>query len=139
MAADTWLAHIRREECEELLASSTFGRVGVIVDGHPEIFPVVHVYDRDRGCVAFPTNPGTKLYGALDWPFVGYEVDGVDADGASGWSVLVVGRAEEVSDPGEIAKLAAQRNTLWRSGGQLHWLRIVPSKVTGRRIGATTA
>jgi uncharacterized protein len=139
MASHTFLLHLRQEECEELLATSTLGRLAVVVDGHPEIFPVIHVFDPDRGCVAFPTNAGTKLHSALDWPFVAYEIDGVDPGDESGWSVLVVGRPEEVTDPEEMARLAAQRVAPWRGEGQVHWLRIVPSKVTGRRISAATS
>jgi nitroimidazol reductase NimA-like FMN-containing flavoprotein (pyridoxamine 5'-phosphate oxidase superfamily) len=122
------------EECADLLAASTLGRLGVIVDGRPEIFPVNHVYDRETGTVAFPTNTGTKLHGAVGWPFVAYEVDGVEADDAGGWSVALVGRAEEITDADDIARLAGQRRVLWRSGESARWVRIVPDKVTGRRI-----
>lgn len=138
MTARTWLIDISPEQCAELLASSTLGRLGVVVDGRPEIFPVNHVYDRERGCVAFPTNTRTKLHGALDWPFVAYEIDGVEPEGEGAWSVLVVGRAEEITNLDEIARLAAQRHVMWRSGGQALWLRVVPDQVTGRRISATT-
>lgn len=136
MEARTWLIDIAEAECAQLLSSTTLGRFAVVVDGRPEIFPVNHVYDRDSGCVAFPTNARTKLHGALAWPWVAYEVDGVTPDGASGWSVLVVGRAEEVTDPDDIDRLAQQRQALWRSSSTTHWLRIVASKVTGRRITA---
>jgi hypothetical protein len=47
-----------------------------IVNGRPQIFPVNHVYDRPSGCVVFPTRAGIKLHGALDWPWVAFEVDG---------------------------------------------------------------
>jgi hypothetical protein len=83
-----------------------------MVDGHPEVFPVNHVYDRERGCFAFPTNSGTEVHAALGWPWVAFEVDGIDPDGSGGWNVP------------------------WRAGSRVRWLRIVPSKVTGRRICA---
>ena len=137
MTARTWLLDIPEEECHELLESSVLGRVGVIVAGRPEIFPVSHVYDRHSGSVVFPTNPRTKLHAALDWPWIAFEVDGFDADGAGGWSVLVVGHAEEVTDPDDIARVVAHRRVLWRAGDQVRWLRIVPSKITGRRISST--
>lgn len=139
MAVQTWLVDISDEECAELLAVTPLGRVGVVVNGRPEIFPVSHVYDRDTGTVAFPTNDRTKLRAALDWPYVAYEVDGVDPDGDGGWSVTVVGRAEEVTDPDSIARLSGQRQVLWRSGEAAQWVRIVPEKVTGRRISAVVS
>lgn len=137
MTARTWLMDITPEQCEELLATATLGRLGVIVDGRPEIFPVNHVFDPVSRCVAFPTNARTKLHAALSWPWIAYEVDGVEPDDAGGWSVLVVGRAEEMTDPADIARAEGLRHVLWRSGHPMHWIRIVPSKITGRRISAT--
>jgi len=93
--SDAWLLYLGPDECEELLADSWFGRLGVIVDGRPEIFPVNHMWDEQTRSVAFPTHDGTKLAASLAWPWVSYEIDGVDADELTGWSVLVVGRTIE--------------------------------------------
>jgi uncharacterized protein len=134
----TYVVDMHPNDCAQLLASSSLGRLGVIVAGRPEIFPVNHVYDHDKGCVAFPTNDGTKLRAALDWPWVAYEVDGVAADGEAGWSVLVVGRAEEITDEAEIARLEGRRRVTWRAGAGVTWLRIVPAKMSGRRICASS-
>lgn len=136
MSVQTWLIDISPEECADLLAASKLGRLGVIIDGRPEIFPVNHVYDRESDCVVFPTRAGTKLHGALDWPWVAYEVDGIEPDDAGGWSVAVVGAAKEITDPDKVARLVRERNVLWAAGDGAHWIRIVPSKVTGRRISA---
>jgi nitroimidazol reductase NimA-like FMN-containing flavoprotein (pyridoxamine 5'-phosphate oxidase superfamily) len=125
---------IPRAECEELLASATLGRLGVIVDGRPEIFPVHHAYDAASCSVVFETTARTKLHAALNWPWVAFEVDDVAPEGVGGWSVLVVGRAEEISNPGEIERIAALHPGLWSAGDQARWLRIVPTKVTGRRV-----
>jgi nitroimidazol reductase NimA-like FMN-containing flavoprotein (pyridoxamine 5'-phosphate oxidase superfamily) len=129
----TWLVDIPPSECDELLASSTLGRLAVVVDGRPEIFPVNHVYDE------FPSNAHTKLHAALNWPYVAFEIDGMEADRPTGWSVLVVGRAEEVKDEHAIGRWCARRDIVWRCGQQTHWLRIVPEKVTGRRISGPSS
>jgi nitroimidazol reductase NimA-like FMN-containing flavoprotein (pyridoxamine 5'-phosphate oxidase superfamily) len=129
---DTWMVELAREECEQLLRSSVVGRLGVVSDGRPLVFPVCHVYDGHA--VAFPTNVGTKLRAALGWPFVAFEVDGVADGGASGWSVMVLGRAEQVDDPAEHVRLAALRSAPWRTADDHPWIRIVPIEVTGRRI-----
>jgi uncharacterized protein len=136
MAGGTALIDVHPEECADLLASATLGRLAVIVDGHPEIYPVNHVYDRWSGCVAFPSNAGTKLHAALSSSSVAFEADGVADDGSRGWSVLVVGHAEEITDAEAIARLSADRDRLWRTGEAARWICIVPSKVTGRRICA---
>jgi nitroimidazol reductase NimA-like FMN-containing flavoprotein (pyridoxamine 5'-phosphate oxidase superfamily) len=134
MTLTTWLVDLPRHECDRLLSESVLGRVAVVVDGCPEVFPVNHVVDEADGSIVFPTNPGTKLHGALHWPFVAFEVDGMDVLEGIGWSVLVVGHAEEITDADVIARLAPRRTTVWRAGPQRHWVRIVPSSVTGRRI-----
>jgi len=137
MSMRSSLIELDPDDCADLLASSTIGRLGVVVDGRPEIFPVNHVYDREQGCVAFPTLPGTKLYVALNSSWVAFEVDSVDPDGEGGWSVLVVGKAHVITESDEVAHLAGERHVRWGIGDSLTWLRIVPYKVTGRRIDAT--
>ncbi len=133
------MLHLPREECEELLRGSTVGRLGVVVDGKPEIFPVCHIFQ--DGCVLFPTNMGTKMHAALSWPYVCFEADAIEADevaveGMRGWSVMVTGRAEEVTETAEIDRAAALRTVPWRTSSSLRWVRIVPSTITGRRIDA---
>ena len=132
----TWLEELGFEECVVLLAGSAVGRLGVVVDGTPEIFPVNHTVDTVTGCIVFPTNNRTKLQAALHWPKVSFEVDGLEADGRSGWSVMVVGHAEMVEDLGEQVRAAANRFVLWGTGPSTVWVRIVPERITGRRISA---
>ncbi len=133
----TYLVDLHPQDCAALLASSSVGRVGVVVEGRPEIFPVGHVYDDVTGCVLFPTNDGTKLHSALDWPYVAFEVDGIDPDGDTAWSVLMVGRAEVLDDEEAIARASKARHMSWRGGDRVTWLKVVPSKLTGRRICAS--
>jgi len=134
--SDAWLLYLSEDECEALLAESWFGRLGVIVDGRPEIFPVNHVWDAATRTVAFPSAHGTKLDAALEWPWVSFEIDGVDEEAMTGWSVLVVGRAERITSTQERERLAAERRGLWRAGAHDGWVRVVPSRVTGRQLGA---
>jgi nitroimidazol reductase NimA-like FMN-containing flavoprotein (pyridoxamine 5'-phosphate oxidase superfamily) len=134
--ATTYLFDIHEDDCTDLLGSTPVGRLGVIVDGHPEIFAINHVYDRETGCVLFPSNVGTKLHAALE-AAVAFEVDGVSPGGDRGWSVLVVGHAEQVTDPTTVAWATQQRAVHWRSERDVVWVRIVPEKVTGRRICAS--
>ena len=42
----TWLEHMSPAECWRLLASTPVGRIGVLNDSAPEIYPVNHVVDR---------------------------------------------------------------------------------------------
>ena len=67
-----------------------------------------------------------------------FEVDAIDPANATGWSVLVKGRAEEVRDPQELGRLADIQLRYWALGLKQHWVRIVADQVTGRRLWAPT-
>lgn len=130
----TLLSDLTDAECAEFLALSWMGRLAVMVDDHPEIFPVNHAFDPTTSNIAFPSRSGTKLHTALSAPWVAYEVDGFDGDDGSGWSVLVIGRAEELTDRRQIDRMVRLRKAQWALSEQSHWLLIRPFRVTGRRI-----
>jgi uncharacterized protein len=129
----TWLEHLDEEECWELLAGSPVGRIGVLVDSAPEVYPVNHVVE--AGTIVFRTDPGNTLRGIDRSPSVCFEVDHVDTAHRGGWSVLVKGRAEEVVDARAVRRAADLGLDFWDLGEKAHWIRIVPREVTGRRIG----
>jgi nitroimidazol reductase NimA-like FMN-containing flavoprotein (pyridoxamine 5'-phosphate oxidase superfamily) len=137
--------HVDELTCWALLASTPVGRVGVVVDGAAEIYPVNHVVDRHPNgalTVVFRTDPGTKLAGLAGTPGVCFEVDGVDPDHHSGWSVLVKGQARQVrelADPDERDRVEHLTVGTWDPGPKRHWIRIEPTEVTGRRIGPLPA
>jgi hypothetical protein len=112
------------------------GRIGVLNDSAPEIYPVNHVVD--RGTIVFRTDPGSKLRGLLRSPAVCYEVDGIDPADATGWSVLVKGRAAELHHPEDLRRVADLPLRYWTLGDKAHWIRIVADQITGRRIWSRT-
>jgi nitroimidazol reductase NimA-like FMN-containing flavoprotein (pyridoxamine 5'-phosphate oxidase superfamily) len=132
----TWLEHISPTECWALLAATPVGRIGVLNDSAPEIYPVNHVVDRDT--IVFRTDPGSKLSGLLRSPAVCYQVDGTDPADATGWSVLVKGRAAELHHPDDLRRVASLPLHYWTLGDKAHWVRIIPDQVTGRRIWSRT-
>lgn len=125
------LEELRRDECLALLSRNHLGRLAVVVGGRPLVFPVNYCLDGDR--VVFRTDTGTKLHGALGGP-VAFEIDGVDTLYHGGWSVLVVGDAEEIVEPAERERLSQLPLGLWAGGEKPHWIRIRPAAVTGRRL-----
>ena len=78
----------------ELLRSAQVGRLAVIVNDHPEIFPVNYLVD--RGTVVFRTAEGTKLAAVAFGSNVAFEVDGYEPDKGVAWSVVMKGRASEI-------------------------------------------
>ena len=128
----TWLEVLTPAQCWELLGSAQIGRVAVLVDGRPEIYPVNFVADGES--VVFRTDHGSKLHGLAVHPETSFEVDGFDQDGPEGWSVLLKGRAEDVKGGPEAAHLATLPLHYWAYGEKSHWIRIRPGAISGRRL-----
>ena len=81
---------LRLNECWEVLASLTIGRLAVLgADGAPDLFPVDYLTHGER--IYVRTAPGSKLMDVARDPRVAFEVDAV-GDGLA-WSVVVRGTA----------------------------------------------
>lgn len=129
----TWLEILSPPECRAAMATQKVGRIAFLSEGRPEIMPVNFVVDADSS-VVFRTDRGTKLTAVLDQPAVAFEVDGVDPDGQWGWSVVVRGEAREIAGATDLRRAEALGLWPWVPGDKAHWIRIVPTRVTGRRI-----
>ena len=129
--ARTWMEDLSPATCWALLAATPVGRVAVLVDGEPDIYPVTFAVDERT--IVFRTAAGTKLRGLAKASRTCFEVDELDPDRRTGWSVVVKGRAEVVTRPGELG-VAARQLAPWASGTKDHWMRIRPTAVTGRRL-----
>jgi uncharacterized protein len=127
------LAVLSFAECLELVASEPVGRVAFARDGDIEVLPVNHcVVDQT---VAFRTAGGSKFTAAYWGSVVAFEVDSYDAGRHSGWSVLVKGRAERVTDDAMLARLAATGLRTWSpSASRSEWVVIHADEVSGRRL-----
>jgi nitroimidazol reductase NimA-like FMN-containing flavoprotein (pyridoxamine 5'-phosphate oxidase superfamily) len=129
----TGLEPMTRERCWELLAAATIGRVGVLAGQEPLVLPINFAVDGER--IVFRTGAGTKFHAMVGGQPISVEIDGVDEMYHSGWSVLAVGRALEVTDEAECAHLASTvRLRPWAGGDKAHWMTLTPSRVTGRRL-----
>jgi len=128
----TWMEHLSLQDCWDLLGSTPVGRIGVLVDSAPEIYPVNHAVDEHT--IVFRTERGEKLRGLDRSPSVCFQVDGYDTSTSTGWSVLVKGRAREVTAADEERYLLGLDLTYWSVGPKPRFVRIEPTEVTGRRI-----
>lgn len=116
-------------ECWRLLATRSWGHLAVVVADHPDLFPVDHrVVDHT---LLLRTEEGAKLR-ATSGARVAYLVDEIDDVAREGWTVLVAGYGEEVFDRHRL-EVDDVDAPLW-TGDRVHWLRVVPFKVTGRRL-----
>jgi nitroimidazol reductase NimA-like FMN-containing flavoprotein (pyridoxamine 5'-phosphate oxidase superfamily) len=98
----------------------------------PDIFPVNHIVDGGR--VVFRTAQGTKLAAAVLGRGVAFEVDGYDAATGEAWSVVVKGRAIEIQRMQELFAACDLPLFPWHASPKVHFVRIEPDSVTGRRF-----
>jgi uncharacterized protein len=122
-------------ECERLLRTQTVGRVGV-AGARPGVFPVL--FALLDGDVVFRTAPGEKLIAAALNRELVFEVDDFDVESRSGWSVNVVGSAEEIEEPDQLARATALGLDPWAGEVRDRYVRIRATEVTGRRIKPTS-
>ena len=119
-------------ECYDLLAPGGVGRVAFTTDDGPVVVPVN--YAMAGHTVIFRTAPDTLLAGYLDGP-AGFEVDRLDEALSQGWSVLVTGRAVRVTSEVDVRRLERHTDIRpWAGGARDVYVRIIPRKITGRRI-----
>jgi nitroimidazol reductase NimA-like FMN-containing flavoprotein (pyridoxamine 5'-phosphate oxidase superfamily) len=130
--ARTGIEWLDRQECLRLLADDEIGRLAVLDGGTPVIFPVN--YGLDGGHIVLRTDPGTKLD---DGPRARacFEIDHFDRESRSGWSVVAVGRLEEITHYDSAhERVQALPVDPWAGGEKAHWMRLVPDRITGRRL-----
>jgi len=132
--ARTGIERLDRAECLRLLAANEVGRLAVVAGGTPAIFPVNYCLDSEA--VVFRTDHGTKLDDGPRAPAC-FEIDHFDREHRRGWSVVVVGRLEEATPyvAATLKRVRALRVDPWAGGDKAHWVRLVPSRITGRRVG----
>ena len=128
---------LSRDDCLGLLAAHHFGRLAVTM-ATPVIRPVNYVFDERSQSAVFRTAAGSKLHALLLEANAAFEIDGIDPASRTGWSVIIVGRSEEITNRGEIRRLEQVGLDDRAPGPKPHWMRIRAWTVTGRRIEATT-
>ena len=120
------------DQCWVMLDTETVGRIALIVDGHPEIFPVNFVLQRRS--VVFRTAGGTKLWAAMTAKPVAFEIDGYDAHEEMAWSVVARGEAELIEAKDEKDEVDALFLEPWQPGDKDYYVRVAPKALTGRRF-----
>jgi uncharacterized protein len=127
------LEEIPEAECLEILDQHGLGRIAVVVEGQPQIFPVN--YAMSGRIIAFRTGAGSKLSHAPGSK-VCFEIDEYDSSAGVGWSVMVQGVAVDATESLDDVSWAARAATPWplAPGAKPFRVAIEPSKITGRRF-----
>ncbi|MGC3956136.1 MAG: pyridoxamine 5'-phosphate oxidase family protein [Propionicimonas sp.] len=116
------------QECRQLLAGCDLGRVAWATPDTVVVLPVSYVLVGER--IAFRTAPGSLLSKLVEPQRVAFEIDDLDPETRTGWSVLVQG----TSGPGEPAQGALVQP--WAPGDRPVTVLIEPLVYTGRAIAA---
>jgi len=130
---------LTEEECLALITPGGVGRIAYTGRYGPAVLPVN--YGMQNGAIVFRTTER----GALDEDLrtgiagaeyrVAFEIDSFDMEMREGWSVLVQGPARHLAEEEEEAARAAGVEP-WAPGERSVYMRITPSRITGRRIGS---
>jgi uncharacterized protein len=91
----TELEEIPEAECLEILGQHSLGRIAIVVEGQPQIFPVN--YAMSGRIITFRTAAGSKLSYAPTSK-VSFEIDQYDFSDGVGWSVMVQGVAVDATE-----------------------------------------
>jgi nitroimidazol reductase NimA-like FMN-containing flavoprotein (pyridoxamine 5'-phosphate oxidase superfamily) len=126
------------EECLRLIGPGGIGRIGYSsIGGGQAIRPVN--YRLVDGTVLFRT----VEHGALDQDLrtgiadaeyrVAFEIDELNPGRQEGWSVLLQGPAHHLTED-EVRDLPGPGLVTWAGGQREMFVRITPSRITGRRV-----
>ena len=120
-------------QCRNLLETRVIGRIAFAIGDQTEIFPIN--YATDGTIVIFRTDPGTKLDHATR-SRVAFEVDDWDPETKVGWSVVIKGVAQDVTQGNNPFAATLRARAIWplAPGSHDHWIAIYPAQITGRRI-----
>ncbi|WP_426303280.1 pyridoxamine 5'-phosphate oxidase family protein [Arthrobacter sp. R-11] len=124
------------EECWRLLRETGVGRLGVIVDGRPDVFPVN--YKVEDNTLVFLTAEGTKTRALDEDAAVALEADAVSSEFGMAWSVVVKGQAVAASSTKQALDSLSSALFPWQGVYKDRLFRITPDSVTGRRYSVTT-
>ena len=135
--SDRMITELDEAESLKLVSRGGIGRIAYQSRFGPAVLPVN--YKWHGGAVVFRTTRHSALDEDLQTGIangdylVAFEVDEIDVPGRQGWSVLIQGPAHHVS---EAERESAERADVepWPAGERELFMRIVPNRVTGRRI-----
>ena len=136
--ADRVIEELDEAESLDLIAPGGIGRIAYASRFGPAVLPVN--YKWHDGAIVFRTTRHSALDEDLQTGITGgdylvaFEIDEIDVPGRQGWSVLIQGPAHHVE--AEAERQAAEQAGVepWPIGERELFLRIVPQRVTGRRI-----
>jgi nitroimidazol reductase NimA-like FMN-containing flavoprotein (pyridoxamine 5'-phosphate oxidase superfamily) len=136
--SDRTIEELDEAESLRLISHGGVGRIAYQSRFGPAVLPVN--YKWHDGAVVFRTARHSALDEDLQTGIAGgdylvaFEIDELDLAGRVGWSVLIQGPAHHVESEAERASAEQAGVESWAAGERELFVRIVPSRVAGRRI-----
>ena len=131
---DHQLKHLDESLIRHRLERARLARLGFVHGDQPMIVPInVRADDNER--IVFRTAAGT-IVDQLDGCKVAVEIDGHDPATRTGWSVLVLGVARDVTDAADpdAVRLRSVPVDSWAPGERSRCFAVLPLSITGRVI-----
>ena len=128
------LRELSYAECRALLVRQQAGRIAVSTPDGPHIIPLNYsVVDES---IVFRTTPFSVLATYGRNAKLAFEVDHFRDEQQLGWSVVVRGRADVVTDPQELAHIRQICPPFpWAEGSRNLHFRLPFQELTGRTVG----
>jgi uncharacterized protein len=120
---------LTQSECLDLLESHSLGRLAWQAADSQQVRPINYVFR--SGAVYFRTSPQGILSELVRPADVALEVDDLDHDKRTGWSVIVYGRAKAVAALEVLAQWETDDLVPWAPGVRNLFIQITPSRITG--------
>jgi nitroimidazol reductase NimA-like FMN-containing flavoprotein (pyridoxamine 5'-phosphate oxidase superfamily) len=135
--SERWLEELSREDCLGFLRANGVGRIAVVREGRPFVFPVNYrlVEVAEKVQIVIRTRPGNVI--DLADEAVAFEIDGIDPAHQRGWSVLVQGPLHHVEGDSTSLQVHFDPDSWIADDGGV-WLAIWAESITGRRLVAAT-
>jgi transcriptional regulator with XRE-family HTH domain len=126
------LTRLSEDECWQRLGTHGIGRIAMVRESTPVILPVNFLVD-GRNVVYRTKSDGAAA--VVDNGYLAFEADQIDRVESRGWSVLITGTAQHLTDNSVIESLATRAGAEpWAGGKRDLWIRVCPDQVTGRVI-----
>jgi nitroimidazol reductase NimA-like FMN-containing flavoprotein (pyridoxamine 5'-phosphate oxidase superfamily) len=126
-----------RQQCLDFIESHHLGRIAWQAADLPQILPIS--YAMHQGSVYFRTLPDGLLAELAQPTSVALEVDDLDQQTRTGWSIVLHGHSSAVRQPDELADLWASDSLVpWASGNRTLFIRIRPDRIEGRVVRRPT-
>jgi nitroimidazol reductase NimA-like FMN-containing flavoprotein (pyridoxamine 5'-phosphate oxidase superfamily) len=126
-----------RQQCLDLIESHHLGRIAWQAADLPQILPIS--YAMHQGSLYFRTLPDGLLAELAQPTSVALEVDDLDQQTRTGWSIVLHGHSSAVREPDELADMWASDSLVpWAAGNRTLFIRIRPDRIERRVVRRPT-